>query len=96
MADWSFWTPAEPLEPDGVLIKGERKRLIHGIAATEAKDQQGEELILSGMDFAPYLHSGHLNDDHLPGEQHILGKPTEAKIISDVGKVKKGLRGPGF
>ena len=96
MADWSFWTPAEPIEPEGVLIKGERKRLIHGIAATEAKDLQGEELILSGMDFKPYLESGHLNDDHMPGEQHILGKPVEAKIILDAGKVKKGMKGPAF
>jgi len=96
VADWSFWTPAEPIEPEGVLIKGERKRLIHGIAATEAKDLQGEELILSGMDFKPYLESGHLNDDHMPGEQHILGKPVEAKIILDAGKVKKGMKGPAF
>lgn len=96
MADWSFWTPAEPVEPDGVLIKGERKHLIHGIAATEARDKHDEEMVLSGMDFKPYLASGHLNDDHMPGEQHILGKPVDAKIVEDAGELKKGLRGPAF
>lgn len=96
MADWKFWTPAEPVEPDGVLIKGERKRLIHGIAATESKDKHGEELILGGMDFAPYLESGHLNDDHKQGEQYILGRPIEAKIVPDAGQFKKSLSGPAF
>lgn len=96
MADWNFWTPVEPVEPEGVLIKGERKRLIHGIAATEARDKHNEEMVLSGMDFKPYLESGHLNDDHMPGEQHILGKPIDAKIVNDAGKLKKGMSGPAF
>lgn len=96
MADWSFWTPADPVEPDGVLEKGERKRLIHGIAATEARDKHNEEMVLSGMDFSPYLESGHLNDDHMPGEQHLLGKPLDAKIVPDASKLRKGLSGPAF
>jgi len=96
MADWRFEMMAEPVEPDGVLIKGERKRLIHGVASTESEDDHGEEMVIAGMDFAPYLEKGHLNDDHLPGEQHILGVPVEAKIVSDAGKLQKGLKGPGF
>ena len=96
MADWTFWTPAEPIEPDGVLIKGERKRLIHGIAATEATDKHHEEMVLAGMDFEPYVESGHLNDDHMPGEQHILGKPIEAKIVNDGSTLSKSIKGPAF
>ncbi len=96
MNTWRFWTPAEPIEPEGVLIKGERKRLIHGIASTEGKDKHNEQMVLSGMDFEPYLTSGHLNDDHMPGEQHILGKPIEAKIIEDGSTLKKGVVGPAF
>ena len=96
MADWKFWTPAEPLEPDGVLVKGERKRMIHGIAATESRDKHNEEMVLDGMDFTPYLQSGHLNDDHMAGEQHILGKPIEAKIIEKAETIKKGIKGPAF
>jgi hypothetical protein len=84
------------MEPDGVLIKGERKRLIHGIAATERRDKHNEEMVLAGMDFAPYVESGHLNDDHMPGEQHILGKPIEAKIINDGSTVDKSITGPAF
>lgn len=97
MADWKFYMPAELVEPEGILIKGERKRLIHGIASTESKDKHGEEMVLSGMDFKPYLESGHLNDDHMAGEQHILGKPIEAKLVTDSGKYKPELKGqPGF
>lgn len=93
MADWQFFVPCER---DEELFKGERKRLLRGIASTESKDKQGEEMVLSGMDFAPYLKSGRLNWDHKPGPQYVLGKPIEAKIVADAGKVKSGLKGPGF
>jgi hypothetical protein len=96
MDEWRFWMPAEPIEPDGVLIKGERKHLIRGIASTESEDKHGERMILAGMDFSRYIDSGHLNDDHMPGEQHILGKPIEAKIVPDASKLKKSLKGAGF
>lgn len=81
---------------DEELVKGERKRLIHGVASTERKDRHEEEMLLSGMDFAPYLGHGRLNYDHLTGPQHVLGKPVEAKIVSDGSKLKKDISGPAF
>lgn len=93
MADWQFYIPCER---DEELFKGERKRLLRGIASTESKDRHGEELLISGMDFAPYLKKGRLNWDHKEGPVHLLGKPIEAKIVPDAGKIRKGLKGPGF
>lgn len=95
MAEWQ-WRFFVPVERDEELIKGERKRLIRGIASTERLDKQGEEMVLSGMDFGPYLKRGRLNYDHLPGAQHILGKPLEAKIVPDGSRLKKGIKGPAF
>ncbi|UOF90782.1 hypothetical protein LSG31_00420 [Fodinisporobacter ferrooxydans] len=97
MADFHFFVACER---DEELVKGERKRLIRGIASTESEDKHGEEMVLSGMDFEPYLKSGRLNYDHLTGPQHLLGKPLEAKIITDsrqIGKLsKKKINGPVF
>lgn len=93
MADWRFFLP---FERDEELVKGERKRLLRGIASTESKDKYGEEMVLSGMDFKSYLKNGRLNWDHKEGPVHILGKPIEAKIVPDAGKIRKGLKGPGF
>jgi len=93
MPDFSFFVNCER---DEELVKGERKRLLRGVASTERKDKHGEELIVPGMDFAPYLKNGRLNYDHLKGPQYFLGKPLEAKIVSDGSTLKKGLSGPAF
>lgn len=92
--DWQFFVPL--FDQDEELVKGERKRYLRGVASTEAKDLHGEELLLAGMDFVPYLKKGRLNYDHLRGAQHQLGKPVEAKIVPDAGRLRKGLSGPGF
>jgi len=92
-ADFSFFVICER---DEELIKGERKRLLRGVASTETKDKHGEELVVPGMEFSSYLTKGHLNYDHLKGPQYVLGKPLEAKIVSDGSTLKKGIRGPAF
>lgn len=83
-------------ERDEELIKGERKRLIRGIASTEAKDRHGEQMLLDGMEFGNYLEKGYLNWDHMKGPMHILGKPMEARIVSDGSIFKKNISGPAF
>lgn len=93
MPDFSFFVNCER---DEELVKGERKRLLRGVASTESKDKHGEELVVPGMDFAPYLEKGHLNYDHMKGIQHILGKPLEAKIVPDGSTLKKSIKGPAF
>lgn len=89
------------LERDEELVKGERKRLVRGIASTESEDRHGEEMVLSGMDFDPYLEHGRLNWDHMKGPSYILGKPLEAKIVTSVSglefrKMAKAINGPAF
>lgn len=93
MNNWRFFVPCER---DEELVKGERKRLLKGVASTERMDKHEEEMVLSGMDFGPYLESGHLNWDHMKGPQYILGKPLEAKIVVDGSKFRKGISGPAF
>ncbi|KIL42070.1 hypothetical protein SD70_02485 [Gordoniibacillus kamchatkensis] len=93
MNSWRFFVPCER---DEELVKGERKRFLKGVAATERLDKHEEEMVLSGMDFGPYLDSGHLNWDHMKGPQYILGKPVEAKIVSDGSALRKGISGPAF
>lgn len=83
-------------ERDEELVKGERKRLIRGIASTESKDRHNEEILLSGMEFGNYLEKGRLNWDHMKGPQYLLGKPLEASIVSDASTLSKKLQGPAF
>jgi hypothetical protein len=90
---WRFYMSCER---DEELVKGERKRLIRGVASTESQDRHKEELILSGMDFSNYLEKGHLNWDHMKGPQYILGKPLDARIVTDGSTLRKDLKGPAF
>jgi hypothetical protein len=93
MDKWRFFVVCER---DEELVKGERKRMIRGIASTEAKDRHGEDMVLSGMSFDSYLEKGILNWDHMKGPQYVLGKPIDARIVSDASSLKKGLAGPAF
>jgi hypothetical protein len=62
-------------------LHGEKLWTVEGTAATDHIDQQGEKLILRGMDFKPFLKSGVLNWDHGSGPEDILGEPLDAKVI---------------
>lgn len=92
--NFRFFVPMA--ERDEELVKGVRTRLIKGVASTETRDRHGEEMLLAGMDFNPYLEAGRLNWDHKEGPQYLLGRPLEAKIVSDGSIFKKGLHGPAF
>lgn len=60
------------------------RRIVRGYASTESLDQQGEEILQNGLDFAPLLKSGFLNYDHQYQEiaggrmPIIVGYPTSA------------------
>lgn len=52
------------------------KRLAFGgVVSTELKDKQAETLIQKGLDFGPFMKSGHYNDNHQPGAYNIMGYP---------------------
>lgn len=64
---------------------GEKVWMVEGHAASDRIDQQGEKLILSGMDFKPFLKSGYINWDHSGNPEDLIGEPREAKIIERSG-----------
>lgn len=84
------------VERDEELVKGERKRLIRGIASTESEDRHKESMLLDGMEFSSYLEKGYLNWDHMKGPQYLLGKPLDARIVSDASVLSKNHSGPAF
>lgn len=66
-------------------VHGERKRYVEGLASLETPDQEGETVVQKGINFNPFLQTGHLNWDHGPVRRgnpaYIIGEPTEAKIV---------------
>lgn len=60
--------------------RGEKQYILEGIASDEQSDQQGEQVIQRGMDFAPLLRSGIINWDHKDGPENIIGEPLGAEI----------------
>jgi hypothetical protein len=56
------------------------KRVIQGIASTDAIDLQGETVAQSGIDTSYFMKYGYINDDHKPGPEHKVGEPLECRI----------------
>ncbi len=69
---------------------GSTRRILGGFAAGTTRDFQGENMILSGVDFS-YLNSpnGRLNYDHNPSL--IVGRPMYAGMIPGRGLYVKGI-----
>jgi len=63
--------------------KSNKKKLwFKGIAATEAVDQQGEKILMDGLDLQYFLLHGWFADGHSKLAKDGLGKPTVAEIIT--------------
>lgn len=60
--------------------RGAKLYIMEGVASDEDKDQQGEQLIQKGMDFAPLMEGGIINWDHQSGPANIIGEPLHAEI----------------
>lgn len=69
------------------IVNGKRRRLVEGMASVETPDQQGETVIQKGMNFRPFLATGHLNYDHQSVRRgspaYIIGEPLDAHIGTD-------------
>lgn len=67
------WVPFEVVEkadPDGkVRLK------VRGIVSTEHVDRQGDQILQDGIDFAPLVKYGWLNDNHSKATTGVLGYP---------------------
>lgn len=56
------------------------RRGVRGVASTDAKDLQDEEVVQKGLDLRYFLKHGYFNNDHKPGFANKVGQPTVALI----------------
>jgi hypothetical protein len=76
---FSLWVPMIKAKPQD---EGDSAYRIRGVASTETRDWQGETVVQSGIDFNPFLKSGHFNWNHQPGPENIIGEPTAAVVVT--------------
>lgn len=86
-----------------MLLKGEDestgRRYHQGVASTEYKDLQGENVVPRGLIIQYFKEHGYYNDDHQQGHEFIVGEPTQAEIkkVKDrSGKLVLGLWNEGY
>jgi len=84
--------------PDVEFIKSEEEdsfnsRKIKGIMSTSSKDRQDESVLAKGLDFNPFLHHGHFNDNHSQSTSAIIGYPEEAYYSKEIKKGDKTVDG---
>lgn len=77
--NFAVWVPLIKARPSDELANG---YAIHGVASTEEPDEEEETAVQEGMDFAPFLKSGHLNWNHLPGPENVIGEPTSVQKMT--------------
>lgn len=53
------------------------RRVIEGVASTDARDMQGESVDSMGLDFSYFARHGRLNWDHAKGPGDIIGEPVK-------------------
>ena len=75
-----FWVPLRKSEE---VVKGERLRIVEGVASDEERDLQGEIVLQKGMYFQPFLDSGFINWDHQKGPENLIGEPLDAHITEE-------------
>ena len=86
---FEFWLPLDMSKSLEITkARGRQKiedqsRWIEGIASTDHKDLQNENVVQSGIEFAYFIEYGYYNNDHKPGFENKVGEPTEAKITKD-------------
>lgn len=86
-SDFHFFMPVESVTKS---TSKDGRRMIQGIASTDARDLQGEIVLPNGIDYAYFLKHGYINDDHKDGPEHKVGEPTDCQVTS------KGLWLKGF
>lgn len=91
--------------PDVSFIKGDddeayNARQIRGIMSTPSMDRQGEEVMVKGLDFQPFLQHGHFNDNHDQSTSSIVGYPEDVAYTDSItlggGRVVKGWMCRGY
>lgn len=70
-------------------------RFIGGFVSTDHMDRQGETLIQEGLDFAPFLKGGWINDNHDKATDALVGYPLMAEL-RELPKGKDGIIHKGW
>lgn len=75
--EWTTWVPLNKSE----AVEGEdAPRRFWGIASTADLDLQGEVVDTKGLDIDYFKNYGFFNDDHKPGPENKIGRPTKVEI----------------
>lgn len=103
-----FWGGVDVSTGGGDLLKGRAAEVqgqkmgalgrLRGIASVDIEDRQGESVAQDGIDFAPMLAHGYLNDDHRDvtrgeGTAAIIGHPTGVSSSTYQGRPATRLEG---
>lgn len=75
------------------------RRGVRGVASTDAKDLQGEEVVQKGLDLRYFVKYGYYNNDHKPGFSNKVGQPTSAlikRVTDSEGEQVVGLWTEGY
>ena len=90
-SDFRIWMPEVDFsfgEDEEFFEKGDKdaynSRRLRGIMSTPSRDRQGENVIAKGLDFNPFLHHGHFNDNHSQSTSAILGYPETVRYQEDI------------
>jgi hypothetical protein len=75
----------EKSKPDG-----SKERRWRGVITTDSKDQEHEDVLQHGLDFAPFLDKGFFNDNHSKSAAGPVGEPDPASFFA----FKKGAALP--
>ena len=67
------------------LSNGKMSKRIGGVVTSPNKDRQDETMLLDGLDFSEFEHSGWFNDNHGKSTTDVVGLPDAA-----VRRVRKG------
>jgi hypothetical protein len=79
--EFEFWLPLDICKSNGKADP--TKRWVQGLASTEDRDLQDEEVFQRGIDFSYFLEHGYYNNDHKLGFENKVGQPVEAKITPE-------------
>ena len=89
---FSVWTPIDLVKAGAEDSEAMTAR-IGGIVSTEAKDQQGERVLQSGIDWTYALEKGWFNYEHKAGPESVLGHPETIEEVMYKGEPATRVEG---
>ena len=83
---FAIWSPFDVIEKGRDNVNGgDAEKMvgrIGGIISSEAKDQQNESLVQTGVDWSYFINKGWFNYEHNAGPDNVLGHPESVTPAS--------------